>query len=133
MFKLTMNRLVVGLSEGIARKVSDKAYLKEIFLSIITFVVRPFQNRGASTNWCEIWYSSGDCYFPFGQGVCPNCTSKLPCPHGYRVSFAYNYTTTGCWCVTVSPTITRVCCDCTPAWNDPYKRHDLDCQCPHTL
>jgi hypothetical protein len=118
--------------EHLARKTLNQYIFKGIFDSLISFSSHPFRLRSPSTEWCEIWYTAGDCYFPYGQGQCSNCRSDSPCPSGYHVSFAYNYTTTGCWCIAKSQS-TRVCCDCTPAWNNPYVRHGLDCQCPHTI
>jgi hypothetical protein len=125
-----LSRLV---AERTARRMDNSALFEDAFTTLIRFAARPFNARALSTNWCEVWYSAGDCYFPYGQGKCAACREDAPCPDGYKPSFAYEYSSTGCWCVAQTPYITKICCDCTPHWNNPYVRHPLDCQCGQTV
>jgi hypothetical protein len=127
-----VDRLAVYISQAIARRTGNDPFWKTFFISFLTWFNKPFRFR-ASTEWCEVWYTAGDCYFPFGQGTCKRCRSDSPCPQGYHVSYAYDYTTTGCWCRPQTADLTKVCCDCTPSWNNPYFRHPQDCQCGHNV
>jgi hypothetical protein len=130
---MVLDTLSKYISIKIARNVENLPIFRLMFLSTISFAKNPLPSRSPSSNWCEVWYYLTDCYFPFSQGICKNCRPDTPCPELYRVSYAYNYATTGCWCVAISETVNRVCCDCTPAWNNPYIRNELDCQCTHDL
>ncbi len=120
------------IGEYVMRKTENQNGLSAIFNSSIRKARYPFTKRGSENKWCEVWYQLRDCYFPFGQGLCKHCDVSSPCPKDYQISYAYGYTTTGCWCVAL-PHVSKVCCDCTPLGNNPYRRHVNDCQCQHTL
>ncbi|WP_147675148.1 hypothetical protein [Numidum massiliense] len=128
-----MRRLFEGMargSEGIPRL---RQRFDHSFRRFMDFATRPINVFRASETWCEESWLSPQCVPPNGR-FCDGCPpdGRAKCPQGYRVSHAWNYVQTGCWCIAAhGAPRTAVCCDCTPY--SPWQRSAHDCGCRHEI
>lgn len=126
------------ISENIAREVNRKDFIKimsgGIFLTLISFTSKLPVAYAAPGSWaevCQLYTTS--CSPPYNTYCTSGCKSGLSnattkCPTGYKTSYAWGYSKTGCWCVNQA---TVMCCDCTKSGNDAYKTNSGDCGCKH--
>ncbi|MFE4525027.1 hypothetical protein ACFRCQ_23465 [Cytobacillus firmus] len=133
MFKLieAIDRFSRLISENIAREVNRKTFLKTIltsaFAGIAVFSVNLNRTSAGALSWCEQWRSDSNCTPPWGK-FCSGCTTSTKCPSGYKVSKAWGYSSTGCWCLPGGPGYDWTCCDCTKG-ADVTKTYSSDCGC----
>lgn len=85
----------------------------------------------AACDKCQSWYVGSwcGCSPPNGK-YCSGCGSAASCPSGYKLSKAWGYSSTGCWCSSCSGSSNYyVCCDCTKSANSATKQYSSDCGC----
>ncbi len=127
-----LDNLFKLLSEQTSRTVDRKNFLKitgaTIFTSLMGFTLNPATALGASSSWCQVTGSTMQSCSPPNGKYCSGCQSSSKCPSGYKVSYAWGYASTGCWCYKGLYN-TRYCCDCT--LNNQYTRYSSDCGCSH--
>ncbi|TCP52380.1 hypothetical protein EV586_11158 [Tumebacillus sp. BK434] len=128
-----LERFFKLVSEDVARKVDRKGFLKAAvgttFLGVLTFAGSK-SARANSISWCETVWATQSCAPPNGK-YCSGCSSSSKCPSGYKVSYAWGYSSTGCWCIAQGGRIEgATCCDCTPTTNsNASKQTSSDCGC----
>lgn len=82
---------------------------------------------------CQQWRDECDCTPP-GRRKCPNCPGTIgTCPPGFKLSYAWGYPRTGCWCTSCGTSTYKICCDCTESFNSSYTQNPGDCGCGWTL
>lgn len=117
------------VSENIARTVNRKTFIKTVmasaFASLAVLTVNVQKGSAAAYSWCEAW---GSYCSPPNNKTCPGCNSSSKCPSGYKVSKAWGYQSTGCWCATGGGGWDWVCCDCTKGAN-VNTQYSADCGC----
>jgi hypothetical protein len=127
MFK-EIDRLFKVFTENLARSVDRKQFIKTViggaFGSMLLLLGDPSRAAAGITgcpSWCETSYG-GDCAPPNGN-YCSGCSTSTKCPSGYKVSYTWGYSTSGCWC-----SGDYTCCDCTPSWASGAPS-SADCGC----
>lgn len=137
---LSMDQWSRAVYERMARMIRQNepifTILNDMFHGTMSFVAGPFSRQNRKNGWCEIQRQFGQCRLP-NQRYCNRaCASGTEldskCPPGYRASYVWGYSATGCWCDTFQG-ISVVCCDCTPVSRSPYERSSEDCGCMHFL
>lgn len=120
-------------SEALARKMNRRDAIRKVAGTVIGTLVSValFEGKAnaAPCDQCQVWYSDQTSCVPPNLKYCSGCGSTAgSCPSGYQKSTAWGYSSTGCWCVTPSPSGYTVCCDCTPTAT-PGTKSNLDCGC----
>lgn len=134
-----LDQLTRITAETLARKINRRDALKRtagiVFGTLVSLTLFDTTAEAAPCDHCQTWQTNYcDCSPPRGT-YCQGCGSSAgSCPTDYKISYAWGYGTTGCWCVSCSPGAPtyKVCCDCTHKDNDPRTRHDSDCGCSWT-
>jgi hypothetical protein len=122
----------------LARTTTRRKALSKIVGSVVGGVVGLtfFADKAfaAACDKCQSWYVGSwcGCSPPNGK-YCSGCGSSASCPSGYRLSKAWGYASTGCWCSSCSGSSNYyVCCDCTKGANTSTK-YSTDCGCKSSV
>lgn len=127
-----LDKLTQLTSENLAREMNRREAIKKMAGTAIGVLVSmSFLNgvaEAAPCDNCQTWYY-GDCSCAPPNGrYCSGCGTTGTCPSGYKKSYQWGYSSSGCWCNSCT-TNYSVCCDCTPTTNASGARTSSDCGC----
>ncbi len=135
-----LDNLTKATSINLARTTTRRKAVAKMAGSIITGIIGLtfFSDKAfaASCDMCERWGVGSWCGCgPPNGDYCPGCPSTVGGnPSGYKKSYAWGYSSTGCWCSSCSGSRNYyICCDYTKTANSSTRQYSSDCGCKWTL